>query len=301
MSRPVTPLVESLRARIVELLRQDGAVDGTRLVERALAERLGVSRTPVRSALALLAQDGVVRRDDTGRPGYVLAGDVLTGDTTAAASAPGSVGAGRLDEAYLAIATDRLDGVLDDRITERALMRRYGLTSAQVTEVCRRISEEGWGEPAPGYGWRFRDVLTSPESYAHSHRFRAVVEPAALLEPGYRVDVAALTARRAEQAALADGGVREVSVPELFDLNSRFHETLVAGCGNPFLVDSVARVNRLRRLLEYRKTLEPDRARVRCTEHVELADLVVAGRLREASEFLAGHLGSVAAEKQGNG
>lgn len=286
---PVTPLVQSLRTRVIEVLRQDGAGEGTRLVERALAERLGVSRTPVRSALALLAQDGVLRRDDTGRPGYVLAAEPTLDAVTSDAS--------RLDDVYLTIATDRLDGALEDRVTERAMMRRYGLSPTEVTEVFRRISQEGWAEPAAGYGWYFRDVLTSPDSYAHSHRFRALVEPAALLEPGYRVDVDALTVRRAEQAALVAGRVDEVSVPELFDLNSRFHETLVAGSGNPFLVESVTRVNRLRRLLEYRKSLEPQRARVRCTEHVELADLVLEGRLQAASVFLADHLGSVAREK----
>lgn len=290
---PVTPLVESLRTRIVDVLRQDGAVDGSRVVERALAQRLGVSRTPVRSALALLAQDGVLRRDGAGRPGYVLAREPVPAGVSAEPTTYGS----RLDDAYLDIATDRLDGKLQDRVTERALMRRYGLSATEVTEVCRRISEEGWGEPAPGYGWHFRDVLTSPESYVHSHRFRALVEPAALVEPGYRVDIAALTSRRDEQVALAEGRVAEVSVPELFDLNSRFHETLVAGCGNPFFLESVGRVNRLRRLLEYRRTLEPQRARVRCAEHVALADLVLDGRLRDASAFLADHLGSVAREK----
>lgn len=285
---PPTPLVQSLRARIVEVLRQDGASEGTRVVERTLADRLGVSRTPVRAAVALLVQDGTLRREESGRRGHVV---VRLPD------AGGYRVEGSVERAYLAIANDRLDGSLAEKATERALMRRYGISPAELTEVLRRISAEGWGEPAPGYGWRFLEVLTSAESYAQGHRFRRVVEPAALLEPGYQVDVPALTARRDEQVALVEGLVETVGAPELFDMNAAFHETLVAGSGNPFLVDSVARVNRLRRLLEYRKTLEPERARVRCAEHLELADLVLDGRLTEASEFLRGHLGSVAQEK----
>lgn len=278
-----TPLAEQLSTRIVDDLRRNGAVEGTRLVERTLAGQLGVSRTPVRAALALLVEAGTVRRD--GR-GHVLA-----------QLPPAGQDAGQEEAAYLAIAGDRLDGELGERVTENALMRRYGLGAGQLQQVLRRIASEGWAEPAPGYGWRFREVLTSSDAYRQSHRFRLIVEPAALLEPGYRVDVAELTARRAEQVALADGRAAQVSVPELFDLNSRFHEVLVAGAHNPFLMDSVARVNRLRRLQEYRRTLRPARAQVRCAEHVAIADLVLDGRLAEASALLGEHLGGVAEEK----
>ncbi|MGP9724296.1 GntR family transcriptional regulator [Corynebacterium sp. AOP40-9SA-29] len=278
-----TPLAEQLSTRIVEDLRRSGAVEGTRLVERTLAGQLGVSRTPVRAALSLLVEAGTVRRD--GR-GYVLA-----------QLPPAGQDAGPEESAYLAIAGDRLDGELGEQVTENALMRRYGLGAGQLQQVLRRIASEGWAEPAPGYGWRFREVLTSSDAYQQSHRFRRIVEPAALLEPGYLVDVADLTARRAEQVALADGRAAQVSVPELFDLNSRFHEVLVAGSHNPFLVDSVARVNRLRRLQEYRRTLRPARAQVRCAEHVAIADLVLEGRLAEASDLLGEHLGGVAEEK----
>ncbi|MDN6324508.1 MAG: GntR family transcriptional regulator [Corynebacterium sp.] len=278
-----TPLAEQLSTRIVDDLRRNGAVEGTRLVERNLAGQLGVSRTPVRAALALLVEAGTVRRD--GR-GHVLA-----------QLPPAGQDAGPEEAAYLAIAGDRLDGELGEQVTENALMRRYGLGAGQLQQVLRRIASEGWAEPAPGYGWRFREVLTSSDAYRQSHRFRLIVEPAALLEPGYRVDVAELTARRAEQVALADGRAAQVSVPELFDLNSRFHEVLVAGAHNPFLVDSVARVNRLRRLQEYRRTLRPARAQVRCAEHVAIADLVLDGRLSEASALLGEHLGGGAEEK----
>lgn len=284
-----TPLAEQLSTRIVDDLRRNGAVEGTRLVERTLAGQLGVSRTPVRAALALLVEAGIVRRD--GR-GHVLAQLPPAGQGVRFESE-----AGAEEAAYLAIAGDRLDGELGEQVTENALMRRYGLGAGQLQQVLRRIASEGWAEPAPGYGWRFREVLTSSDAYRQGHRFRLIVEPAALLEPGYRVDVAELTARRAEQVALADGRAAQVSVPELFDLNSRFHEVLVAGAHNPFLVDSVARVNRLRRLQEYRRTLRPARAQVRCAEHVVIADLVLDGRLAEASSLLGEHLGGVAEEK----
>jgi DNA-binding GntR family transcriptional regulator len=49
-----------LRDAIAEMPIYDGTDDDIRLDERALAERLGISRTPVRAALQRLESDGVV-------------------------------------------------------------------------------------------------------------------------------------------------------------------------------------------------------------------------------------------------
>jgi DNA-binding GntR family transcriptional regulator len=61
-SLPVT-----LPAKAVDALRQmilDGELaPGARLSERALGERLGVSRTPLREALRMLASEGLVRHE----------------------------------------------------------------------------------------------------------------------------------------------------------------------------------------------------------------------------------------------
>jgi DNA-binding GntR family transcriptional regulator len=50
-----------LRDAIAEMPIYDGTDDDIRLDERALAERLGISRTPVRAALQRLENDGVVQ------------------------------------------------------------------------------------------------------------------------------------------------------------------------------------------------------------------------------------------------
>ncbi|QHE93208.1 GntR family transcriptional regulator [Pandoraea fibrosis] len=61
---------DRLRDQIYQLLREDlhgGAIPaGSRLVELDLAERYGVSRTPVREALFQLAREGLVVRTDRG-------------------------------------------------------------------------------------------------------------------------------------------------------------------------------------------------------------------------------------------
>lgn len=52
---------EALREAIAEMPIYDGTDDDVRLDERALAERLGISRTPVRAALQRLETEGVVQ------------------------------------------------------------------------------------------------------------------------------------------------------------------------------------------------------------------------------------------------
>lgn len=283
---PPTPLTRQIAARIVDYIREERAPEGTRLVERALAEHLRVSRSPVRNALRLLEDDGVVAATERGGYRVLRTGDQLVKPDEDAD-----------DELYLRLAADRLDGLLPDRITENALGRRYGLAPAQLTRILRRVNAEGWIERLPGYGWEFQPVLTSQRAYEDQYRFRLTIEPAALLEPTFVVDRTAIEAVRAQQQELADGRIRSVDDAELFDRNRAFHETLMDCSGNAFFADALRRIDTLRRLMEYRRTLPRDRALVRCREHVALADLVLAGRLPEASEAMRRHLENVGEEK----
>ncbi|MFE1954574.1 GntR family transcriptional regulator [Streptomyces sp. NPDC059524] len=287
----VTPLTRKTADRIAEHISSSGLAKGTRLVERTLAELLKVSRSPVRRALHLLEQEGVVEPAERG--GYTVA---LTGaeirETPAHTPAQDP-----LEDVYLRIAADRLDGNLPDRITENALARRYELQPGHLTHVLRRIAVEGWIERLPGYGWEFQPMLTTMTAYEDSYRFRLTIEPAAILEPGFVLDRTALEQVRAQQQRLVDGDIWTIGNAQLYDLNSRFHEVIMACSHNSLFIDALHRVDRLRRLIEYRRSLKRDRAVVRCTEHVEIADLLLAGRRAEAAEALRKHLATVSEEK----
>jgi DNA-binding GntR family transcriptional regulator len=283
-----TPLTMRIAAQIVAHIRDEDLATGTRLVERTLADRLRVSRSPVRNALRMLADDGIVSQGDGG--GFHVA------RTGAELPAPPDTEDG-LEAAYLRIAEDRLDGALPDRVTETALARQYGLTGTQVGRILTRIDKEGWGQRAPGYGWEFRPMLDTVTGYRDSYRFRLAIEPAALLEPGFVLNRATVEAARAQQQRLVDGEVWTVPKTTLFDLNSKFHETLICCSNNEFFIDGLARLNAVRRLIEYRRTLSRDRAIVRCREHVALADVVLAGDLAAAAELLRTHLDTVGREK----
>lgn len=282
-----TGLISGLSASIRAYLLEESPPVGSALTERGLAERFGVSRTPVRTALQGLHREGVIDRTESGR--YVVR-------RTGAAVAPAPVAE---DPAYLRIAEDVLAGALPERVTRNELQRRYGLARARADQLLGRMSAEGWIAPLPGYGWTFLPVLTSLKSYQDSYRFRLLIEPAGVLEPTFQLDRDAITRRRDEQWQLVETGLDNVSPARLYELNTRFHETIAECVHNEFYLDSLTRLNRLRRLIEYRQALLPERAILRCREHVELADLLLAGDRQRASTFLREHLATVGAEKSG--
>jgi DNA-binding GntR family transcriptional regulator len=285
-SASISPLIRSLAGDIKALILSEEIGQGARLSERALAERFRVSRSPVRGALRLLAEEGVIS-SATSSGSIVLQSPA---DPVTRANSPE-------EEGYFRMAADRLDGVLPDRVTETLLARRYGFTKAQLVAVLGRIRAEGWIERLPGHGWAFRPMLTSLKSYSDSYRFRIVIEPAAILEPGFMVDHAALFARRTEQQRLIDGAIQDVSSRELFETNSRLHETIAECSGNEFFVEGLKRIDRLRRLIEYRRTLDRRSAAMRCREHVAILDRLLEGDRQGAAELMRHHLTSVSTQK----
>lgn len=68
----VSQLESPVAQRIRELILDGSFPPGTRLAEAALAERLGVSRTPVRNALPALATEGLL--EPAGKRGYAVRG-----------------------------------------------------------------------------------------------------------------------------------------------------------------------------------------------------------------------------------
>ena len=70
----------------------------------------------------------------------------------------------------------------------------------------------------------------------------------------------------------------------------RFHEAIVEASGNPFFIDAIRRVNRVRRLLSYRSMQDRSRYREHCAQHLQILDLLERERNEEASEAMHHHL-----------
>jgi DNA-binding GntR family transcriptional regulator len=276
-----TALAERLAGRISEHIRLARLAPGTHLPERMLAELLSVSRSPVRRALQVLEQRRVVERER--RNGYVVAARAVSAKARRDPPAED-------EELYLRIADDHLRGRIPRKISENALMRQYDLRRGEVVRVLRRAAAEGWAERLPGHGWTFLPVLTTPEAYEQSYRFRILIEPAGIMEPGFKADRDALLRTREDQEALVNGEGLRLSAAGLFAAGSRFHELLIGFSGNRFLIDALQRINCVRRLIEYRKIVDRARWLARCREHIVLIDLLLDGDRAAAAAFLRRHL-----------
>jgi len=282
-------LRSSLPARIVELIQTEGWTAGSHLPAQMLADRLHVSRSPINHALRLLHEKGLVHREPN--RGYYVA-TRINSRPQLTLDALGLRNASDADPLYFRIADDRLRGRLPDEFTESLLRKTYGATPGEIDAVLSRIAAEGWVEKKPGYGWAFSPMLTTPDSLLQSYRMRLALEPAALLEPGYRLERSVIERCRAVERDLLAGGIDTATALELHDRGVRFHEALVEGSGNAFFIDTIRRVNRVRRLLSYRSMNNRKRYKEHARQHLHLLDLLEQRRNAEASEAMREHLQS---------
>lgn len=276
-------LATSLAARILGDIRDGGLTAETHLRSQDIATRLGVSRFPVGQALQLLADKGVLRHERN-RGYFIEQAAPLSSEALGLAEPDG------VTQAYFRIAEDHLRGRLPEQISESDLRHSYKLTRAELNAVLTRISQEGWAERRAGYGWSFVPVLNTPESLEQTYRLRLALEPAALLEPGYHLTPESIFTCRAAEERLLAGAIETDSADTLHERGVRFHETIVAGSGNPFFLDTIRRINRIRRLLSYRSMLDRKRYRQQCEEHLAILDSLAGGRQAEAAERLRLHL-----------
>ncbi|UZF91693.1 GntR family transcriptional regulator [Bosea sp. NBC_00550] len=276
-------LATPLAARILADIRDGGLAMGTHLRSQDIATRLGVSRFPVGQALQILADKGVLRHERN--RGYFV-----EQASPASSDALGLSMPDRITQAYFRIADDHLRGRLPEQVSEADLRQGYDLTRAELNAVLARIGKEGWAERRAGYGWTFAPVLNTPESLEQTYRLRLALEPAALLEPGYHLASESIAACRAAEERLLAGAIETDSADALHERGVRFHETIVAGSGNPFFLDTIRRINRIRRLLSYRSMLDRKRYRQQCEEHLAILDSLAEGRQSEAAERLRRHL-----------
>ena len=293
--RPMSDARKGMAGRVVTeaataitALVADGTLKpGDHLVAQRLADRLGVSRFPIGQAMRVLVERGLLRADP-GR-GFTVAVD---GPGRAESSRPESSGHD-LASVYFRVAEDRLSGALPEHIYEKAMRDRYGLTRGQVAQLLSRMAAEGWAERRPGYGWRFSAVLTTPVALEQSYRLRLAIEPASLLEPGYCLERDVLLRCREVEMRLLGGEIETASADALYERGVRFHEAIVGASGNPFFIDTLKRVNRIRRLLVYRSLADRSRYRQQAVEHLELLDLIERGAQADAANLLRTHLEGV--------
>ena len=281
-----SPLHRELAQDILRRLRARGVAAGERLSRLHLARELGVSRTPVAGAVALLERHGVVATE--GRTVRLLRTDL---DPAALAGEPAGDAVAAL---LVALARDRRAGALPEEVSERQLQARYGAGRQVVAAALRQLAELGAAVRNRGHGWRIVAGFMNAEERQASYRFRMVIEPAALLEPGFALPPGWAAEMRARHQAFLDRPWRATDTVAFFETNAAFHLGLAEASGNRFFAQAVAQQNRLRRFNNYDWRSGEERVRVSAAEHLGILTAIEAGRREEAAERMHRHLAGTA-------
>lgn len=281
-SRP-SPLQRSVVARIAEWVSGEALPRGSVLSELTVARELGVSRTPARAALAWLEAQGLLERRP--REGYAVA------------SAPSRFAGLQVeapvadaDRLFLDIARERTEGRLSTDVSESDLMRRFGVTRPTLLRVLTRLAEVGMVERRKGHGWSFRASAYDDAAQQESYRFRLLIEPAALQEPGFELPPHWLETMRARHQAMLKRRWKDADAIALFEMNAEFHEGLAAASGNRFFQMAIQQQNRVRRFVNYSWDEGRERVVTSCREHLEILDRVEAGNRDIAAALMRRHL-----------
>ncbi len=253
---------------------------GDHLPEQVFSTLCDVSRTPVRSAYKILEKNGFVtwRKSE----GYFLCVD-LDGDA-AVVEQHLDAASGSLAETILA---DRAARRLDDDLSVSFLIRRYSTSRGAVLNALTILQQDGIIDRVPGQSWSFRPILDTPNAVADSHHFRAILEPAAILAPGFTLD---LTKARQLRLTLTDAVTQRIGNAAFHKQDTDFHSLIAHGSANRFLRDTLLAHHRLRRITQKDLSTPEFRLRQAHEEHLNILDSLERRQFDVAADQMTLHL-----------
>jgi DNA-binding GntR family transcriptional regulator len=291
MPHPGKPAAEAhsrlqadLARRILKALKEDGAVPGQRLVELDLCQRFGVSRTPVRGALRLLAAQGAIA--PRGGRGFALARKV--------SEVPDDDADARDDEdahrLVSALADAHSSGKLEGRFAQQEIVRRFDVRLPIVLRVLRQLGELGIVGRRAGNGWAFGTAQDARAAQAESYAFRRALEPAMLLAPTFRLDRVWLEKTRAAHLKFRRRPWRDSDAVDFYEVNAQFHEQLARCSGNRYMLGAVRLQIQLRRFLNHQLEYDAGRVSSAIDDHLEILAALEGGWNDKAAALMLHHL-----------
>jgi DNA-binding GntR family transcriptional regulator len=279
-----SPLQAELAGRILRALHEQGAGAGHHLVEQDLCRQFGVSRTPVRGALKLLAEDGRVEAR-TNR-GFIL----LKPITAVSDSGPIDPQDEEDKQLFIGIAKARNTGKLPVDVAQQEIVRMFDAKLPTVLRVLRQMSELGLVERKPGNGWSFMASIDSSRTRSESYAFRRAIEPAVLLQPTFELDREWAQQSRARHLEFRRKPWRDTLAVKFYEVNSDFHEQLARCSGNRFMLSAVQRQIQLRTFMNYQWVYGVERVQASIDEHLAILSALEANRNQDAAVLMEGHL-----------
>jgi DNA-binding GntR family transcriptional regulator len=173
------------------------------------------------------------------------------------------------------------------RLNIDGLARELGVSAIPVREALRRLEAEGWVRFQPNVG----AIVAPVDATAWEQQMTAV----AILEGAATADAAAhLTASDLTKvkrlAAEMEQVAAEGDLARFSRLNRRLHATILARCGNSYLLELLDQTNqRLDRLRDTMFTYLPARSTAAIGEHKRLIELLEASDTAEIERYARWH------------
>ncbi|MCV3738652.1 GntR family transcriptional regulator [Rhizobium sp. TRM96647] len=273
-----------LANRIIDLARASRFEADYHLREQQLADMLQVSRTPIRAALMLLEEQGVVEARRNKGFFMKIGAEALGRVEVDVPTAPHQ-------DLYARIVEDRLTHQLEETVGQAEITRRYGVDRNVLQKTLAALMADGLITRGPGRNWTFQPTLDTKFALDASYEFRRVIEPSGILMDSFRPHPTALEHIRMDHLnLLARPDINSLPPRQLFELDASFHETIAECSGNTFLLQSIQQQNRLRRLLEFASYNNSRRVREWCQEHLRIITALEEGDRARASELMRRHL-----------
>ncbi len=305
--RPYYAIVE---AWVEENISARSLPPGTRLTVATVADRLGLSRSPVKRALDGLARARRLTVD--GRNGYVVGSKPMPAAPVAnlfalPLSEPASLAAAEVRPGWERIMDDVTEAVTTAapfgiwQVSEAELCAHYGVSRTVIREVLARLHERGaLGKDRAGH-WIAGPL--SARMLDEEHGLRVLLEPAALAEaaPALRAAAPALRGKidaadphcPPEVMAVLEADLHDAALPHL--ANRRIAATLrqlsAARTVNRLFATHVARHDESALLAEHRLVVDhlalgdAPGAAAALHHHIEADHVRTRARLRVLSVF----------------
>ncbi len=284
-----SPLQSDLAARIVNLLKKQSVSDGEFLRERDLSAHFGVSRTPVRGALKLLVEQGLIK-PYPGR-GFMIVKSVFAFSPSAVVvdeklnghHAPDWQIVRRICEMHRA-------GLLVDRVTREAFCRALGLNAAAGDRILKMLALLNIVARNPGRGWTFPPLTDHDQARREGFAFRRIIEPQLVFEKTFEFDADWLADIKQQHVEFQKRDPSATVASDFFEMNSAFHEGLARLSGNRYLFGELQKHLRVRTLLDYSWEFSVERLRQSIDEHLLIISALEARDPVSASRYILDHL-----------
>jgi DNA-binding GntR family transcriptional regulator len=171
-----------------------------------------------------------------------------------------------------------------------ALGKRFGVSPTPVREAMLDLAKEGLVTSLPNKGFRVTEV--SDEDLDEITALRLLIEPPTVYQVTHLIDDAGLARLRGMANAIVDFAVSGDLI-QYTEADRAFHIAILEYSGNKRLVSLISELRSHTRLLGLAPLAAAGKLRDSALEHVELVDLIAAGKAAAAQELMTMHIGHV--------